>query len=430
MSHFKQSVTAGTSITDGDRSTPGAKALYRSTDLRPRLRGIPRDTSKELDSSSDTFRTNLGLRKVPRQMIALRPDASMIQNARQGVMSKFLRSGVIIRASDLDFMVNPKTAIISLTNSVEMETDHLSVEEEQMPESERTLENLFYICVRGDELPSYHFWRGKDDPDPINVHRPIDWEGGFQSKATTEVEHATPAEYERARKRNHEKPAATLKPKHTSSEINEWTESGKYHRDNIPKRNSQLRSQTSGKGADNARWRPQGALINIPYKSSDQRNVQVSGQFGPQPGDPEWEEVESAWEQRLIERGLKETLQDLERSHPERHRELTYGKKSSMVKPVRGDDDERNQFNQVLKTTVPTVAFKLTQQHFNRPASPLNFQEPLVRGEDPKKWNLQGDEARNFDTSYEIVRHKVGELEFLDFYNERSNGAPILRSKY
>lgn len=266
--------------------------------------------------------------------------------------------------------------------------------------------------------------------DPINIHRPIDWGGGFQSKANTGIEHATPAKYEQARKREHDKPAATLKPEHTSGEIKEWTEGGKYYRDKIFKRNSQLRSQTLGKGADNAQWQPQGASFDISYNGRDQRNVEVSGQFGPQPGDPEWEEVESAWEQRLLDRGLKEILQDLERSHPERHRELTYGKKSSTVKPVRGDNDETNQLNRVLKTTVPTVAFKLTEQHFNRPTSPLNFQEPLARGEEPKGWDLQGDEARKFGTSYEIVRHKVGELEFLDFYHEKSNGEPILRSKH
>lgn len=427
MSNFNQSGTAATSLSNGDHSTAGTKARFRGTDLRPRLRGAPRGTTKGLNPISSSFHTRLGLRKVPRQKFALRPDAPMIKNARQGVMSNFLRSSIIIRASDLDSMVNPKTAIISLTDAVEMETDHLSDEKERMPESERSLENLFYICVQGDELPSYHFWRGKDDPDPINVHRPIDRTRVFHSNAIAEMK---PADDEQARKQRHSEPAAPSKPMHTSNVKNDLTKGGSYYRDNNPKRDSQLRSQTAGKAANDAQWQPKGALLHIPYKGSDQRNAEGAGRFGPQPGDPEWEEVEMNWESRLNTDGLKQILRELEIFNPERYRELTHGKKLPMVKPARGQDIYDYQFNQVLKATVPTVAFKLTQQHFNRPTSPLNFQEPLVRGEDPKGWGLQGNEAHEFDTSYEIVQHREGELEFLDFYDDKSNGEFILRSEY
>jgi hypothetical protein len=87
-------------------------------------------------------------------------------------------------------------------------------------------------------------------------------------------------------------------------------------------------------------------------------------------------------------------------------------------------------FNEVAKTMVPTVAFKLTLQHFNRPTSPVNFQEPLVRGRDPNGWGLHEKDAHEFGASYEKVQHEVGELEFLDFYDERSNGEFMLRSEY
>ena len=246
----------------------------------------------ELDIYPTFFNTKLGLRRVPRQKTALRPDASMINNARRGVMSKFLRSGIIIRASELDPMVDPETAIISLTDSVEMETDHLLDDEEQIPESEKTLKNLFYISVKPDELPSYHFWRGKDDPDPINVHGPIDWDEVFRNDATTR------------------------------------------------------------------------------------------------------------------------------------------GKKPHKVKPARGNEKDDTQHNQVLKTTLPTGASKITQQSFNRPTSPLNLQEPLVQGENPKERDLQGNEAHEFDKPLSKEQHEKGELEFLDFYDEKSNGEFISGSEY
>lgn len=173
------------------------KAQHRSPDLRPRLRGNALGTRKELNPLSSSFPTKIGLRKIPRQISATRPDAAMIRNARQGIMSKFLRNGRVIRASDLGSMADPKSAIISLKNNIEMETDHLSDEEDSMPERERSLGNLYYICVQEDELPSYHFWRGKADPDPINAHRPIDWCGMVYGDAPAEMKPAQSGDSER-----------------------------------------------------------------------------------------------------------------------------------------------------------------------------------------------------------------------------------------
>lgn len=350
-------------------------------DLRPRVRGVHNGMKKVPQYASALFPTNLGLRKVPRQKSALRPGASMIKNARQGLLLEFFRSGQIIRASDLGSMVDPKSAVLSLTDSVEMETDHLSGEAERIPENERTLENLFYICVEKDELPSYHFWRDKEDPDPLPAQ---DWNHAYRSNTVLEKETTAPAEYEQARK----------------------------------------------KATKDASWRPQGVLASFPYYKRNQRNLQVSGQLGPLPGNPEWEKVESAWEQRLDKYGLERIMRDLKSDHPEQYRELIHGKKSSVVKPARGDDEYDHQYNKILKTMVPTVAFKLTQQNFGRPISPLNFQEPLVQGANPKGLDLQGEAAYRFDTSYEVLQHEAGDLEFLDFYDEKSNGEFILRSEH
>lgn len=78
---------------------------------------------------------------------------------------------------------------------------------------------------------------------------------------------------------------------------------------------------------------------------------------------------------------------------------------------------------------MPTVAFKLTQQTFERPVSPINFQEPLVRGKHPKGWDLHRGHAENLNNIYEVVHHEEEELEFLDFYNDKSHGGLLLRSK-
>lgn len=199
MSNSAQHKTAARPLPQGNRSSlsTGLKIPPRSLDLRPRLRGNARGTRKELNPVSSSFPTKMGLRRIPRQILTTRPDAAMIRNARRGVMSKFLRSGIIIRASDLGSMADPKSAIISLTDKFEMETDYLSDEEDPMPEREKSLENLFYICVQRDELPSYHFWRGKKDPDPINVHRPVDWYGIVHSDPLAEMEYVQTGDSER-----------------------------------------------------------------------------------------------------------------------------------------------------------------------------------------------------------------------------------------
>lgn len=199
MSNFNQQKTAARLFPRGDQSkiTAGLKVQHRSPDLRPRLRGNAGGTRKELNPVSSSFPTTIGLRRIPRRLTAARPDAAMIRNARRGIMSKFLCAGRIIRASDLGSMADPNSAIISLTDKIEMETDHLSDEEDPMPEREKSLENLYYICVQEDELPSYHFWRGKGDPDPINVHRPIDWYGIVYSDAPGVMEPAQVGNTER-----------------------------------------------------------------------------------------------------------------------------------------------------------------------------------------------------------------------------------------
>jgi hypothetical protein len=60
----------------------------------------------------------------------------------------------------------------------------------------------------------------------------------------------------------------------------------------------------------------------------------------------------------------------------------------------------------------------------------LNFHEPLVRGEHLEGLDLREEAAHKFDTSYEVLQHEAGDLEFLDFYGEKSNGEFIIRSEH
>lgn len=408
---------------------------------RPRADVKPRAKISHDDKNEEPplqFFTALGPRRIPKQRFPLRPSAEMTKDARQGDLTKFLRAGQIIRASDLRPMVDLKTAKLSLTDRFELETDHLS-EEEQLPEIQRTEKKLFYIAVTTDELPSYHFWKAERDPDPIDARaaghsqplKPakISPHGAtvvanFQRKI---VERR--AEHKRQVAERKRQSKVKLNPKSTVK--NAWTEAGdgEFYRRSNPKRESHLRTENPVGPSVEPQWRPHGTLLGVPFSSSDQRVIKDSGQFGPKPGDREWEEVEAAWEQRIQDVGLKSILEDLKKNDREKFLELSYGTKSFRIQPTRGDDEYARQFNDVLKTSIPTVAFKLTQQHFERPISAINAQEPLIRGANPQGWDLQGEEPEDLDGVYEVVPHEEDELGFLDFYNEKSRGEPMLRSK-
>ena len=169
----------------------------------------------------------------------------------------------------------------------------------------------------------------------------------------------------------------------------------------------------------------------MPYNSSRQGTVDDSRQNGPQPGDEEWETIEAGLEKQLIQKGFRRFMADYKNQSPEKYEALRYGPKSPLVRPVFGDDPETKLFNDVLKTGMPTVAFKLTQQHFARPVSPVNEQEPLVRGQGSKHWVRDPNSMDDAENSYGgLVMHEEEELEFLDFYNKKAYGKIMIRSKY
>ena len=190
----------------------------------------------------------------------------------------------------------------------------------------------------------------------------------------------------------------------------------------------------SSRGTDKAgiesAWLPKRTIAGIPYNSSIQHQSNGYRQLGAQPGDDEWEATEANWEKDLTEEGFEAVMEKYGEKSPDKLEELRYGPRSMKIRPARGDDEYAAQFNHVLKNTIPTVAFKLTQQQFGRPVSPLNFQEPNVRGQEPKDWARDGVNSNIPNDSREIVYYEDKKLGFLDYYNEKSHGQPMLRSRF
>ena len=184
------------SFSDFMKSEFGDSPAPSTSPLEPRLK-IGQETAV---APPVCFATPVGERRVPREKDPKKPNYETIKNARQGILSGFLPSGIIFRASDFVGIVNPKTAIITLNDIYDFESRFLTPTEDQTPSSpllssrvsfkktadkepddEKTLRNLFYISSAKDELPSFHFWTKPGDVDPVTVGEPIEWGKALQN---------------------------------------------------------------------------------------------------------------------------------------------------------------------------------------------------------------------------------------------------------
>lgn len=371
--------------------------------------------------------TEMGRRRLPRGSHQLRPTAQMIQEARRGHLTKFLRQGDIVRADDFgEDMVNPRTAEIYLDYDNDFVTDHLSDESEDMDDELKDTNNLYYISVQRDELPTYHFWQRETDPDPLRARRPIDWGAVFEERLP-----AVLAEEEREGLLNGHS-FGRVKPNPSNNMIeNAWMPGGKHHRAINPKRSVRpaLSNRTANNASSQPEWKIQGSIAGLVWNSSNNGISDGSRQCGPQPGDSEWEVAEQEWETRLRDaKTLKAFLTQYRRDDGDKYAELTAPRTSPVLRPVHGNDPGTQRHNAILKTAVPTVAFKLTQQHFGRPVSSLQGNEPLCKGEDPTDWKAGEDSYENPRfAGGKLVYHKDEPLEFLDFYDQSSYGQPMIR---
>lgn len=179
-------------FTDLLKSNFGDSATPLTPPLEPRLK--PGQADAAAPPLPESFTTPVGERRVPRQKDPKKPNYDMIKDARKGVLSGFLRSGKIFRASDFMGIVNPKTANITLDNIYDFQTRYLNtIDDQPIPQlplssivsfkkvadeevdDKRSLRNLFYVALAHDELPSFHFWTKAGDLDPVTIGKPMDW---------------------------------------------------------------------------------------------------------------------------------------------------------------------------------------------------------------------------------------------------------------
>ena len=210
---------------------------------------------------------------------------------------------------------------------------------------------------------------------------------------------------------------------------NTWSNGGLNNQ--MKNSNRGLRSQKQGTGGPtiNPGWKHEGSLLNVPHSSSDQRSQDASGRARPQPGDAEWEKVESAWEQKLEERGFKAVMEEIRKQSPEKYRELHFRTRPESAQLAFGDDKSARQHNDVLETGIPTVAFMLTQQQFGQRVSSLNGEERLTRKHDSKSVGITEAYGNVPVEELEAVHHEKENEEFLDLYGERNHGDTRLRSE-
>ena len=199
------------------KSNFGDSATPLTPPLEPRLKPGQVDAASPL--LPELFDTPVGERRVPRQKDPKKPNYEMIKDARKGVLSGFLRSGKILRASDFVGMVNPKTAVITLHEIYDFQTRYLHTTDDQpipqptlsstvsfkkVPDEEvddkRNLRNLFYVALAHDELPSFHFWTKAGDLDPVSNARPTDWGKHFDKNPPSPMTAAKISKLENERK--------------------------------------------------------------------------------------------------------------------------------------------------------------------------------------------------------------------------------------
>lgn len=152
---------------------------------------------------------------MPREKDPRKPNYEMIKDVRQGILSGFLRLGIIFRASDFIGIVNPKTAVITLNDIYDFETRRLVAIIDQpavqppssaivplktTADDEKTLRNLFYISLNPDELPSFHFWTKPGDLDPVTAGESFDWDNFFDKNPPSPATTAKIAALENERK--------------------------------------------------------------------------------------------------------------------------------------------------------------------------------------------------------------------------------------
>lgn len=396
--------------------------------LQPRAK-VSRDAVEK--RRTRPFQTKLGLRIFPRERgerNPLRPTSDMIQKARKGHLTKFLRQGDIIRADEFGGVVDPITAQLQVSKDLNHQTECLSSEDADMADELKTEENLYFITVSKDELPSYHFWKRDADPDPLEAGKPIDWDAKFVNLRSVQD---LKQDEDLGRSSSNDTEGAPAE----SVAVNDWMPGQSLHQDFNPKRGVRPTGETSTLEVNYASkaargWTGQERISNRVWSTSSNGLAEGARQSGCLPDDSEWEAAEREWEINLQEcDSLEAFLAQYKIQEPEKYAELTRQPTSQDTAPVPGGVAGTRSNNARLTTAVPTVAFKLTQQQFGRPVSALIGNEPLYRDQKPSDWDGDARPRTSRLADGDLVYHQEEPLEFLDFYDQKSYGQPMLRSE-
>ena len=165
---------------------------------------------------------------MPRQKDLPNPTPEMINEARQGNLIGFFEDGRLYRAADFIGEVSPQTAKMSLDDTWEYQTRPLSAFLSP-PAGTKSLRNLFFLAVQKDELPSYHFWTGPQDPDLVIKEKPTDWNEVLQN--------SKPAGWEEMPEQSNDEPDSARQPSDEQKDRLQQTKSS----------TSQKQMTTSGK---------------------------------------------------------------------------------------------------------------------------------------------------------------------------------------
>lgn len=285
---------------------------------------------------------------APKSDYVMRPAPCMTEDFRRGRFFGFFKHAEIIKAEDFNYAVDLDTGRIAYSNRWEdgrlyLQTDHLEDEDEddriKVKRRDQTC-NLYYVTLLGDEAPSYHFWRRPGDIDPIKPSKP--------SKPSDEG----------ARKRY--EPTGLFKPEKSSPE--EGTP--KEHSPVDETSNSASNSDSSSSSAT-ADWSIAASeLAANPF----QADLSVATTF---------ERQRRKYENRIHRDGLKTVLNEVAEVAP---REIAHLRSGLRIVTVPSSDEGESR-EEILREPTKTVAHKLTQIMMNAipPPSPLHGNELAVR---------------------------------------------------
>lgn len=382
---------------------------------------------------------------APRSDYVKRPAPIMTEALRRGQFLGFFRGATISRAADFNYAVDLTTGRISYSNRWEdgrlyLQTDHL--EEEDEDDRTKVMRrdqscNLYYVTMWCHEVPSYHFWRRPGDGDPIELARLFTWE---RDEATETV----------------------AEPSSTSGALREC-QSDEHVDKNLPP------AEESG---------PPPPAPGLPSSAEETWSI-TSSELASNPFQPDrrlastFESQRRKYENRIHRYGLDVVLDEVAEVAPREIARLKRGLTSATTNPsVEREPSNVNSETEILRQSATTAAHKLTQMMMGvrPPPSPLHGNELPVRDgfvpydnqdwetapelaevdrnrrkpdrkgkgkaveaetedegrpEDDEHPDPGGDEQPDNDESSE-----GDPLAFLDYYNEKSHGNPIIRSEH